>query len=775
MRSFLHCFLLLHAMCICRPAFAQASPPVAGNGVKYMLCVGINNYLANTTPGSCRICTERGIKNLNGCLNDVDTISRIFIKYYDFKSANVHLLKDSRASRAAIIDSLQWLLNKCKKGDYFVFFYSGHGSYEYENAGDNQLQTGKGYRNTILPADIAQPGVSDINSAELNKIFSRFTAKGVVLTVITDCCHSATNTRGSTLFEPDAAREVKPSMQVPPAGVMGTGMTHMLDQSGALTIGSCQDNEIASEAQLQPKVFYGAFTISLCRAITEWSQAPVGLLLDRTLSKLRLLNKMQTPNMEGARRLSRNLAGTAKAQSRKASYTLKCLTCSANGFPEIAAGFTDDLYNNDILVDIRTKDSIRVNNVGLTETEVVVINQSKKLKAPDASSLNFMVLKTLANPDPPLKIFLGSPVGREVYNNAIQKASALLNQKDIRYSWMIPSLEKVPDAVLFYNAGWKLNRNGVVETATLDDLNAAGVNRLMDSAHIKNACLELPPVKELTEQLTARLLSTKNRNILVMNTASGADFVLAGHLSGGRIVYGWEKTARSGNVDVKSSGLPALTDFFPVLPGNLYPIDSLTERLNRLSVLANWLSMRSPPADKSLVFPYHLSVRNLTSKRKADDKVPGKSSTEDKLDIGIEKEVGSKLPSDKIPSLFIYVMSMDPKGNTFLLYPQPRTSVLTYPNAILVDTSYYHLATVRHTTPGRYHYFFIALREAVSSRGIFTRRGVVKGEQPEFSDNPLEALLNEGGTGQRGDIKSFDHWMLKTVDILTEGKAIQKK
>jgi len=252
--------------------------------------------------------------------------------------------------------------------------------------------------------------------------------------------------------------------------------------------------------------------------------------------------------------------------------------------------------------------------------------------------------------------------------------------------------------------------------------------------------------------------------------------MLAGHLTGNSnsILYGWEKTVQATNVqDAKE--LPAVTDFFAAQGTNNFPVDSLAERLKRLSVIANWLSMQSPPADKTMIFPFHLAIKNLDSKQQANDKTPGQSGTADKLEIGIEKDPASKLATDKVIPLFVYVMSMDPKGKTYLLYPQPRSSILTYPNNLWRDTSFYHLATVRHTTPGNYHYFFIALREPVSNRDIFTRQGVVKGDTPGYSDNPLEALLNDEGAGQRGTIKSFDHWILNTVDIVTADKPAKKR
>jgi hypothetical protein len=769
-KRFAGVFALLLTIVI-QGVFAQEAGSPGKKGNKYMLCVGINNYLASSSP-SCQVCKDRGLKDLSGCLNDVDTISRLFTRFYDFKNENIVKLLDQDASHAAIMQALEQLLAKSKKGDYMVFFYSGHGSYEYETAAD-QVSTGKGYRNTIIPADITKPGIRDITSVELNKVFAGFAEKGVVLTVITDCCYSGTNTRGSTLFEVDSSREVKPSPDIRPAAAGVVTVTKKLDAMGAVSIGACQDNQVSSETKVSANVFYGAFTMCLCRAVTEWSQAPVEILLERTIAKLRLLNKNQTPNMEAARRLTMNLPGTAPGQIRKSSYSLKCTNCSKNGLPVIVAGFTDDLYNDDILIDTKTKDSLSVSNVGLSETEVKLINKEGKFKTGDLTGLHFSLLKKLTNPDPPLKIFLGNSVAQEELDSILQKAVAITTQKNGRNKWINPSQEKLPDAVLFYGknsegtGAWKLNRDKVKEMAKLQELVPAEINPLLDAAQTKNAYLQLPPAAGFTEQLSARLSTPKNRNIAIVNNPSGADYILAGHLLDNKtIAYGWEKTM----LNDKNQDLPVVTDFFPLTAAGTFPVDSLTERVNRLSVLANWLSMKSPPPDNTLRYPYHLAVRNRSSNVKADDKMPGKSGVQDILDILIEKDAGTTLKKDSIPSMFIYVMSMDNKGNTYLFYPQPKTSILTYPNSILYDTSSYRLASVRHTTPGKYHYFFLALREPVSNLNIFTRRGVVKGAQPEFNDNPLEALLNEEGTEQRGSIKSFDHWLLKTVDIVTTDK-----
>jgi hypothetical protein len=575
------------------------------------------------------------------------------------------------------------------------------------------------------------------------------------------------------------AREANPAPNAYRSLAEPTADTRKLDLYGALTIGSCQDNETAAETEVMPGKYYGAFTINLCRSITEWSQAPLQTLIDRTLSKLRIGNKSQTPHFEGMKRLELNLPGSARAQQRKSTYSLKCLHCSKNGQPELMGGFMDDISIDDILVDIKSKDSIRVNNVGLSETEVVVINKSGQLKNAALGGLSFSILKKIPSPDPPLKVFLGYSVGTEELQMITQSAIQMQTQKNISYHWIVPSAEKIPDAVLFYTqtkdgtSGWKLNRNKVKEISRLADLKDPNLNFLLDSARTTNAYLQLPSSKKMADLIEQKLLLLKNRNIKLVASPAAADYVLAGHLSGsGTLSYGWEKSVLSD----EHMDLPLRTDFFAVSTPIESMVDSLMDKLTRLGVLANWLSMKSPAPDNALPYPYHLMVRKLGSKEPAKKRNGiGKELVDsfdmhEKLEILLVKDNGVTIKQDSIPTLFIYLMYMDPHGNTNLVYPRPTESKLTYPNQLVSEDSL-SLVKVQHNYAGKYHYFFIALREEVSSRSVFSGHAVLRGDQVLLTDNPLEDILNDTGTTQRGEIRSFDHWIFQSLDIYSEERT----
>ncbi len=80
---------------------------------KYMLCVGINNYTGNASD-TITSWDGRSIRNLTGCRNDVDTISKTFIKYYDFIQSNVKKLLDRDAKRDSIITNRKGLHRSAK-------------------------------------------------------------------------------------------------------------------------------------------------------------------------------------------------------------------------------------------------------------------------------------------------------------------------------------------------------------------------------------------------------------------------------------------------------------------------------------------------------------------------------------------------------------------------------------------------------------------------------------------------------------------------------------
>lgn len=151
---------------------------------KKALCVGINDY------------PQRGM-DLRGCVNDAHAWASLLRDHYDFSAADIRVVLDRAATKAAILDGIDWLLTGSSDGDVLVFTNSSHGTYLADTDGDE-----KAYDEAMCPYDTADsPLVDD----ELRERFAGL-GKGVRLTVLADSCHSGTVTRALPIATPDERR-----------------------------------------------------------------------------------------------------------------------------------------------------------------------------------------------------------------------------------------------------------------------------------------------------------------------------------------------------------------------------------------------------------------------------------------------------------------------------------------------------------------------------------------------------------------------------------------
>ncbi len=106
---------------------------------KKALLVGLNATPTPRTP--CR-----------GCINDVRQVSDLLHSHFGFGAdGSIRLLTDARATTAAIVDRLHWLLDGARPGDVLVFHYSGHGSQVPDRHGD---ELDDGLDEIICPYDL---------------------------------------------------------------------------------------------------------------------------------------------------------------------------------------------------------------------------------------------------------------------------------------------------------------------------------------------------------------------------------------------------------------------------------------------------------------------------------------------------------------------------------------------------------------------------------------------------------------------------------------------
>ena len=231
---------------------------------KNALCIGINNY-----PGTHM--------DLQGCVNDANDWA-LALGERGFKVAK---LLDDQATKTAMVKAMNDLIGKASKGDSLVITFSGHGTYQPDEDGDEV----DGLDEALCPYDLQTKGEALIDD-EIRSIFGARKA-GVRIVLISDSCHSGTVTRAAKA-EKDADTRPRfmpmgnwlPTKLLPkdragkPAATMvapsGTSplMSAYLNKLGDLLLSGCKEgpNNYSYDARIAGR-FNGAFTYYALKAL----------------------------------------------------------------------------------------------------------------------------------------------------------------------------------------------------------------------------------------------------------------------------------------------------------------------------------------------------------------------------------------------------------------------------------------------------------------------------------------------------------------------------
>ena len=279
---------------------------------KRALFIGIDQYKRNP---------------LDGCVNDVEMMRDLLTgeKFAFPKPSNTALIKNSRATRQGILDAFDKLIDDTQPDDIVVIHYAGHGSQMYPEQGVLGDEA-SGLANTIVPVDTDRAAQinRDITDDEINAVLERLSQKTPYVTLIFDCCHSATITRDvvegkSRRIDAAPARADAPALGASTAarasGKPGPSGWLPLADSYVLIAG-CRDEETSFETPPgRPAEPHGALSWFLHEALAE---APHGTtyreLFERVAPRVTRLyaGEPQHPQLEG--RIDRELFGTRVAE-----------------------------------------------------------------------------------------------------------------------------------------------------------------------------------------------------------------------------------------------------------------------------------------------------------------------------------------------------------------------------------------------------------------------------------------------------------------------------
>ncbi|MEZ5041984.1 MAG: caspase family protein [Saprospiraceae bacterium] len=157
----------------------------------YALLVGINEYHPQTS-----------VRNLKGCVNDVNAMDAFLKKHYAHLKPAILQVLNEKATREQLLKTFDRHLSQAGEGDIALFYYSGHGSFE-NTSPEFETYDSQNQNETLVCHDSRLPGHQDLADKELGVLISRL-HPGAQKVLILDSCHSGSITRNT---EEDMSRQ----------------------------------------------------------------------------------------------------------------------------------------------------------------------------------------------------------------------------------------------------------------------------------------------------------------------------------------------------------------------------------------------------------------------------------------------------------------------------------------------------------------------------------------------------------------------------------------
>lgn len=737
---------------------------LAQEPVKKALVIGIDTYSPPKGSKEAKSTTRppEAWNDLSGCKNDAEAMKEILVSKFGFAATDVKELYNTKATRAAILSSLNELLKNTPENGIAVVYYAGHGSQIRNSLAQNDDD---GYNETIVPADVWRKDTLDITDKQVSAIFGEFIKKKIKLTAIFDCCQSGSMARG--LFE-GKSRYINrneydlkdPSNPTPPEEI---------PNSGYLRISASQADEVAKEhLDDNPNVpitkrAHGAFTLALMKVLDQQSaKASVQNIFTAVRAIIKSFGKAQEPVMAGdPSRYNETLFGIDKALlSDNLSFPIMSLM---NKKIILQAGYASGINPDNELTAVNDSTlKIKVINImSLNQSEVEVIaGTASSLKA----GMRFKVTNWVSSKAPLLKIYI--PKSSYTYDEITKQAAVnaqLKQSSSIKWSNKIEKTE--PDVTINIEDRKITARDFSTNTKNII-LKDFSVREAENLAKGKSLFVNMAPPKKLQDMMTVKFAEYKT--IQLVEKPEDANYVLYGTLdANNNAAYGLVKTDFSlrdslGSMPV-DAGCFTLTDNSDKSYQDV--VENVFQTCVKLSKIRGWLTL-APPKEQDY-FPYQIVLRNSATKQIID--TAGLKIGE-RFDINVEVSDSNYLQQD-IPPKYIYVFHIDKDGTMTPIYPRSTgQSEGKFPrrnnNGNPIEKFTVFTNAKASAPSGTDNYFLIASETQIpDSYSLFTQEGV-KGT-PRGASGPLAELLKMGNiSGARGiNANTPANWNLYRLSV----------
>ncbi|OQY96635.1 MAG: hypothetical protein B6D37_01555 [Sphingobacteriales bacterium UTBCD1] len=712
------------------------------------LLVGIDQY--KPPPGYSAINTDgrTDYPNLSGCKNDAAAIYSIITSRFGFRPGNIDTLFDHSATRDGILNAMKKLLGESNAGDMAFIYYAGHGS-EVKNSLSFELDKKD---QTIVPADTWKEGVKDIRDKELSKIFNGFLDKKVKLTVIFDCCHSGSLSRGPNIIT-DKARYM-PMADWDSKDASKPLIPEKREGNDFLIFSAAQSDERAAEQTDDNGMRHGAFTLALIQSLNQQSvDASALTIFTSARAILKSNGKSQEPVIGGSTiRQQETLFGIKKG--KLSDFSLVAVSGIIKNKVQLQAGFALGLAKENELAMFNEKQDtvfkLRIDTIlGVTKSLATVIKGDIKEIKP---GYQFRVVNWVSSGRPLIKLFIpvsGLPDAADVF-----KYSAIANElkKSPLVKWVpfIGRGESAPYTSVFWINNKCFIKNGKGLPVELKNITTQNILKLCSKD--STLYMELPVSKE--NAIACYKMLSQNKSLQLVDSINTSAYTLFGRLGvHGLPAYGFRKTQVAVSDSLES--MPVETDCFeiPALSekDNRNIADSLFGMALKLSKLRGWLNLSGPDINQKN-FSYRLEIYNEDKRQPITD---GHYRIGDKLSLKLV--ANEDYPKSMGAPKYVYVFAVDQSGSMQLYFPGDDGNVENKFPRFEINSIIKEVTIISYTVPapsGTDNFFLLASDEpipdasaALNQEGVYS--GITSRGLPG-RDNPLSGLLDMGNAGSRG-------------------------
>jgi len=739
-------FLLVICSTLAPRLFAQT---------RHALVIGIDQYQpaggkSAIQPGSGR----SGFANLDGCKNDAEAMKTLLISRFGFLPGSIREVYNQEATRKRIMDEMRNIAEKAGKEDIVFIFYAGHGSQQPNSFSPENDKMDE----TIVPADAWQSEISDIRDKEQRVMYNAILSKGAKLTVILDCCHSGSMSRGG---EPVYSRPKFRKIDKSNLDAKDPGTAPLPETVGGdrfLLISAAQDYELAAEAVDDDGVPHGAFSLAMMKALGQSSATiSAGNLFGAVRNILKSNGVAQEPQIVCTdKRLGENLLGFAPGTlTNKTVVSLR--TRPGSAALEISAGSGLGLRKgNEFCVVGDTATVVKVENVMSVASATVkwVRGDQSKLKPGQFLEL----INWVSEEKPLLSIYV--PANPFQYAD-VQKVAAqfsTLRAKDPE-KWVDNLNKVIPELSAWYlNGKLEMQLNGeLLSNIGWKDLEAA-----VKKPGVKHAIFYLPVPVELKAGLGKYFLPGTSYQLTA--NPMEAQYHVTGSVNGdGTLAYYLMNKAGSAKDSLEA--LPNETDRQNLKSIEAEVVDGVSYKLFEYAVrigrVRGWLQVGGPANSD---FPYQLVVV------RKDGSIAGPEGLKFKENATLKliPSVGFDPQTSYVKPKFIYAFAIERTGRMLLLYPE-RGSGDRFPEKLAgggVEKEK-ELGNFDISEPvGTDNFFVLAVTEPISNpQTIFNQDGVYTSRNASLK-GLLDPLINMGTRSVKlGRTETGNNWNLLRLSL----------